>query len=53
MQILERRVYVGPNFYAHFPVVRLLVDLESLEDHPSGRIEGFVDSLVKTFAHAL
>jgi len=47
MQILERRVYVGPNLYAHFPVVRLLVDLEALEDHPSAKIDGFVDGLVK------
>ncbi len=47
MQILERRVYVGPNLYAHFPVVRLTVDLESLEDHPSGKIDGFVDGLLK------
>ncbi len=47
MQILERRVYVGPNLYAHFPVVRLTVDLEALEDHPSGRIDGFVDGLLK------
>jgi cyanophycin synthetase len=47
MNILERRVYVGPNLYAHFPVVRLTVDLEALEDHPSGKIDGFVDGLLK------
>ncbi len=47
MQILERRVYVGPNLYAHFPVVRLLVELEALEDHPSAKIDGFVDGLLK------
>lgn len=46
MQILERRVYVGPNLYAHFPVVRLLVDLGTLEEHPSAKIPGFVDGLL-------
>jgi cyanophycin synthetase len=47
MQILERRVYVGPNLYARFPVVRLLVDLEKLEDYPSRKIDGFTDKLLK------
>ena len=31
MKILERRVYRGPNLYAHFPVMRLTVDLGALE----------------------
>jgi cyanophycin synthetase len=47
MQILERRAYVGPNLYAHFPVVRLLVDLEALEEHPSAKMDGFVDGLLE------
>jgi cyanophycin synthetase len=47
MKIIERRVYVGPNLYAHFPVIRLLVDLEELEDWPSGRIKGFNDRLLQ------
>lgn len=46
MQILERRVYVGPNLYAHFPVIRLLVDLADLEDHPTAKIPGFVPALI-------
>jgi cyanophycin synthetase len=46
MEILERRVYVGPNLYAHFPVIRLLVDLGKLEEHPSASIRGFVPALV-------
>jgi len=31
MQITERRVYVGPSLYAHFPVIRLTLDLGELE----------------------
>ncbi|MBK7825622.1 cyanophycin synthetase [Nannocystis sp.] len=46
MQILERRTYRGPNVYAHFPVIRLNVDLGELEHHPSAMIPGFVDGLV-------
>ncbi len=46
MQILERRTYRGPNLYAHFPVIRLNVDLGPLEQHPSAVIPGFVDGLL-------
>jgi hypothetical protein len=46
MQILERRTYRGPNLYAHFPVIRLNLDLGELEDHPSATIPGFVDALI-------
>lgn len=46
MKITERRVYRGPNQYAHFPVMRLLVDLGTLEEWPSARIPGFVDGLL-------
>ena len=27
MKIVERNVYVGPSLYAHFPVIRLVLDL--------------------------
>jgi cyanophycin synthetase len=47
MQILERRVYVGPNLYARFPVVRLLVDLGELENWPSRKIDGFAERLLR------
>lgn len=47
MKLLERRVYRGPNLYAHFPVIRLTLDLENLEQWPSAKIPGFVDGLVK------
>jgi cyanophycin synthetase len=41
MKIVEQRVYRGPSVYAHFPVMRLTVDLGALEDWPTGKIEGF------------
>jgi hypothetical protein len=44
MQILERRTYRGPNLYAHFPVIRLNLDLGELEHHPSATIPGFIDA---------
>ncbi len=46
MQILERRTYRGPSLYAHFPVMRLTVDLGNLEQHPSAKIPGFNDQLL-------
>ena len=46
MKLLERRTYRGPSLYAHFPVMRLTVDLGVLEDWPSAKIPGFVDGLL-------
>ena len=47
MEILERSVYVGPNHYAHFPVIRLELDLGPLETWPTGKLgDAFVDSLL-------
>jgi cyanophycin synthetase len=47
MKILERNVYVGPSLYAHFPVIRLVLDLGSLEAWPTGRLGAvYVDRLV-------
>ncbi len=48
MKILEKQVYLGPNLYANFPVMRLLLDLEELEDWPSGRLgDAFIDPLLE------
>jgi cyanophycin synthetase len=47
MQILERRTYLGPNLYAHFRVIRFLLDLGPMEDWPSAKIPGFVDRLTQ------
>lgn len=47
MRIVERNVYVGPSLYAHFPVIKLLLDLGALEAWPTGRLGGaYVDALV-------
>ncbi len=48
MRILDRSVYVGPSLYAHFPVIRLELDLGPLEDWPTARLgEAYVDALVE------
>ncbi|HSO39798.1 MAG TPA: hypothetical protein VLT33_45035, partial [Labilithrix sp.] len=46
MELLERRVYRGPSLYAHFPVMRLTVDLGALEQWPSAKIPGFNEGLL-------
>ncbi len=46
MKILTTNVYVGPNIYAHFPIIRYQVDLGVLEDWPSAKIgTDFMDKL--------
>ena len=45
--ILERQVYQGPNYWSYRPCVRLLVDLGSLEQFPSSKLDGFADRLLE------
>ena len=46
MRIVDRSVYVGPSLYAHFPVIRLELDLGALEAWPTTRLGApFVDAL--------
>ena len=48
MRILDRAVYVGPSLYAHFPVIRLEIDLGPLEAWPSAKLgPAFTDRLVE------
>ena len=48
MRILDRSVYVGPSLYAHFPVIRLELDLGELEHWPSARLgNSFIDGLLQ------
>ncbi len=48
MRILAKSVYLGPNLYAHFPVIRLTVDLGPLEEWPTRRLgDEFIDSLLE------
>jgi len=47
MRILDRSVFVGPSLYAHFPVIRLELDLGELENWPSAKLgESFIGGLV-------
>ncbi|MDB4912827.1 MAG: cphA [Gemmatimonadetes bacterium] len=47
MEILERSTYVGPSHYAHFPVIRLELDLGELEQWPTKRLGAeFISSLL-------
>ncbi|MEJ7752875.1 MAG: cyanophycin synthetase [Candidatus Limnocylindrales bacterium] len=46
LRILETRVLRGPNYWAHGPAVRMLVDLGVLEEYPSNKVPGFTDALV-------
>ena len=47
MRILDKTVYVGPSLYAHFPVIKLDIDLGPLEDWPSGKLgPRFTDPLI-------
>ena len=47
MLILDKAVFVGPSLYAHFPVIRLHIDLGQLEDWPSGKLgPQFTDPLI-------
>ena len=48
MRIVDRSVFVGPSLYAHFPVIRLVLDLGELEQWPTARLgSGFVDGLLQ------
>ncbi len=47
MKILTTNVYVGPNQYAHFPVIRHQIDLGILEQWPSAKIgDDFIEGLL-------
>ncbi|QOW22306.1 cyanophycin synthetase [Novilysobacter avium] len=47
MRIRNRSVFLGPSLYAHFPVIRLELDLGALEAWPTVRLGAeFIDGLV-------
>ena len=49
MKIVSTNVYVGPNIYAHFPVIRHVLDLGELEDWPTAKLgEGFIGPLLES-----
>ena len=48
MKILSTNVFVGPNTWASFPVIRHVIDLGVLEDWPSAKIgPEFIECLVE------
>jgi cyanophycin synthetase len=47
LRIVDARVLRGPNYWAREPVVRMLVDLGTLEHFPSNLLPGFTDALVE------
>jgi len=56
MKILSRNVYVGPNIYANFPVIRFHIDIGELENWPSVKlgtefIEGLIAALPSLQSH--
>lgn len=49
MKIVSTDVFVGPNIYAHFPVIRHVLDLGEFEDWPTGRLgSDFIDAMLES-----
>ena len=49
MRIESTNVYVGPNLFARFPVIRHIIDLGELEHWPTVRLgEAFIGPLLET-----
>ena len=48
MKIVSTNVFVGPSTYAHFPVIRHVLDLGEVEEWPTGRLgEKFIEPLLE------
>lgn len=48
MRIISTDVYNGPNRWALFPCIQHVIDLEVLEDYPTGKLgDAFIDGLVR------
>ncbi|MDA5093696.1 cyanophycin synthetase [Aliiroseovarius sp. KMU-50] len=48
MKIISTNVFVGPNVWASFPVIRHIIDLGVLEEWPSAKIGAeFIDALIE------
>jgi len=48
MKIISTNVYVGPNVFALFPVIRHVIDIGILEEYPSAALgENFINGLVE------
>src|SRR3954453_14039911 len=47
LEIVETRVYRGPNIWSYERAIHLVVDLGSLEDFPTDSLPGFTDHLLE------
>jgi cyanophycin synthetase len=48
MKIISSNIYVGPNVWAHFPVIRHLIDISILENYPSVLLgDKFISKLIE------
>lgn len=45
MRIVSQRALRGPNFFARFPVIYMVLDIQDLEDRPSDTIPGLPDRI--------
>ncbi len=46
LRIVETRVYRGPNVWSYGPAIHLVVELGSLEEHPTDLLPGFTEGLL-------
>ncbi len=47
LEIVETRVYRGPNVWSYERAIHLVVDLGGLEQYPTDKLPGFADHLVE------
>ena len=47
LAIVETRVYRGANIWSYEKAIHLVVDLGSLEEHPTNTLPGFTDNLLQ------
>jgi cyanophycin synthetase len=46
MHVIDRGVYRGPHLYSLTPMIRIKLDLGTLEEWPSDRLPGFTERLL-------
>lgn len=47
MHVIAVRTYRGPHLYSHLPMIQIQLDLGSLEQWPSDKLDGFVEHLTR------
>lgn len=46
MKVLGKKIYRGPHFYSHTPMIRIELNLGALEYWPTNKIPGFKEALL-------